>query len=209
MTKYLQLEQGSLEWHRARLGRVGGSECAPLAVQGKSGGLGAGAITLMYQKAAEIISGEIPDSYENDDTRRGTELEPEAKWQYTLQTGLTVEDSGYYQHSEFFGVSLDGIDEERTLLEVKCPRLAGWLRAFHTSEVPNDHMMQMQWGMFLADLPRAKYLVYHETAGLIIINVERDEQLIDKLMNGALAFAGQLRKLLFEYEQFKQLLPPA
>ncbi len=208
MTKYLQLEQGSLEWHRARLGRVGGSECAPLAVAGKRHGLGDGAWTLLYKKAEEIISGEMPDSYENDDTRRGNELEPEAKWAYTLQTGLTVEDSGYYQSGDYFGVSLDGIDEEGTLLEVKCPRLSGWLRTFDTKEVPNDHMTQMQWGMMIADLPRAKYLVYHEQAGLIIIDVPRDEELIAKLKLGSIHYEARLKNLLSQYEHFR-VLPSA
>ncbi len=208
MTKYLQLEQGALEWHKARLGRVGGSECAPLAVVGKSGGLGAGAITLMYQKAAEIISGELPDSYENDDTRRGNDLEPEAKWAYTLQTGLTVEDSGYYQSGDYFGASLDGVDEEDTLLEIKCPRLAGWLRMFDTREIDNDYMRQMQWGMMVANKPRAKHLVYHEAAGLIIIDVPRDQDLIDKLVKGAFHYEQQLKNLLSQYENFR-VLPPA
>ncbi len=77
----LTLEQGTPEWHAARLGIVTMSELKTLLVNGKGpDGFGAGALSYMHQLIGERITGEPSDAFSgNAHTQRGHELEPMAR----------------------------------------------------------------------------------------------------------------------------------
>ena len=55
------IEQGSIEWHSLRLGSVGGSSLNAVLAKGQ----GKMRQALLYQLAAEILSGEKTETYTN------------------------------------------------------------------------------------------------------------------------------------------------
>jgi len=79
--------QGSDEWHLLRLGSVGGSSINSVLAKGQ----GKSRQSLMYQLAAELLSGQKTNGYTSPAMERGNELEDDARTLYMFQTGLKVE----------------------------------------------------------------------------------------------------------------------
>jgi len=127
------MEQNSLEWHRARLGKVTSSNFHKLA---GSRGLGKTGETYVHELAAGYIGVKVPEAYAKS-MEWGSELEPDAREYYKLSMSeflsvdLTIETEGFVQRKDMdAGFSPDGIvtGESGKLhgplhygLEIKCP----------------------------------------------------------------------------------------
>lgn len=159
---HYDIKQGSEEWLQIRAGRITGTDAAALLVNGKSAnGLGAGAISLLYNKAAEFVTGPEENNFTNYAMQRGTELEPYARAEYETATWNHVEQVGFVSVGEYFGVSPDGLVGDEGLIEIKCPMGAEFVRFVDTKEIPEAHMAQMQWAMFLTGRKWCDYVVFN------------------------------------------------
>jgi len=197
MKYHFEIEQGTEEWQSLRAGRVGGSSCAALLVNGKSNnGLGKGAMTLVYRKAAEYIAGK-EETYTNAAMKRGNELEPLARRRYEDEFFVSVQEVGYISKGDYLGVSPDGLVGDEGSIEIKCPGVAKFVEFADTLEIPNDHYAQMQWLMWLSDRIWCDYCVYHpdfEPFGLIVKRVETDHAMMYR-------FSEQVPKYITEIER--------
>jgi len=159
---HYDIKQGSDEWLQLRAGRITGTDAATLLVNGKSAsGLGSGAISLIYKKAAEFVTGPEENGFVNNAMQRGTELEPYARAEYEDATWNHVEQVGFVSVGEYFGVSPDGIVGDDGLIEIKCPMGAEFVRFVATKEIPEAHMAQMQWVLFLTGRKWCDYVVFN------------------------------------------------
>jgi hypothetical protein len=172
-------EQGSDEWLRLRAGRIGGTSCAELLVNGRSeNGLGAGAKTLVYRKAAEHITGP-EESYMNDAMARGVALEPVARRRYEDATFTSVEEVGYISKGDFLGVSPDGIIGFRGAscnsggIEIKCPGPAEFVRYMDTRVIKKEYYYQCQWAMYLTGAGWWDFVYFHPGFGSADLIIER------------------------------------
>ena len=103
----INVEQGSEEWLRARLGVPTASCYSKLITsQGKSSAQAEGYINELI---GQRITGEIPETFKSDAMERGNELEPQARAYYELVTDNNVEEVGLIINEIGAGCSPDGL----------------------------------------------------------------------------------------------------
>lgn len=171
--------QGSDEWFAARLGKLTASKAQTIQANGK------GLETLVYQLVAEKLSGAREDTYTNPDMERGNELEDTARSSYEMETGNEVIQVGFCEQNEHVGASPDGFVGEDGLVEIKCPKNSNYIKTKYTQKIDKAYEWQMQMQMFVTDRKWCDYVVFNENfPDLIIIRVERDNDMAEKLVKG-------------------------
>lgn len=162
------------------------------------------ALNYAFALAVERISGESLDGgFETWQMKRGHELEPEARMEHEIQTGLIVQRAGFVTTDDgAFGASADGLIGEHGGSEYKCFLAPEKLRAFHIDNDASGIMDQVQgcmwitgrkfWhvGMYCPALePVGRQLWWKE--------FQRDDDYIEKLEEDLWEF----KLLVDEYEQ--------
>jgi len=119
-------DQGSEEWHQARAGVITASMFR-IARERLKTGKNAGGFTSVardyaFRLAVERISGKpLDEGFETWAMKRGHELEPAARMEHEVQTGLLVERAGFVLTDDrVFGASADGLIEGGGGSEYKC-----------------------------------------------------------------------------------------
>lgn len=160
-------EQHSLEWFRARIGNITGSQVGLLMKAGRKDYFSETAKSYIYQVAAErsmnpaiLSDDELFNEYlqQVDVTskamRWGTEQEENARELYEQLTGRHTAEVGSCRHPDIphFASSPDGffIDEatgEKGCLEIKCPNQATFMK--YRAEVSgNDTLLAVKYEYF-------------------------------------------------------------
>jgi hypothetical protein len=139
-----ELIQGTPEWVQARCGKATASRLADIMAKIKSGE----AATRRNYKAeivCERLTGTPAEQYISRDMERGTALEPEARAEYEVREGVTVETAGFIEHPSIpmFGCSPDGLIGTEGGLEIKCPKVATHLEWLLSKQVPPEHRGQL------------------------------------------------------------------
>jgi len=158
--KIIECEQGSPEWHQARLGRLTGSVVSDAFATIKSG-WGAGRKNLRVRLVLERLTGKSQESgFSSFDMERGTLLEPEARSAYEVETGLLVQQVGFVAHDELMaGCSPDGLTNDG-LVDFKCPKAATHLD-YLRGGLPNDYRLQLIHGLWLTGKQWAEMVSFH------------------------------------------------
>lgn len=192
MKIYKELKQGTPEWLEVRLGKFTASDAQAIATNG------AGLKTLVYEKAAEIMTGKVKESYTNADIERGKELEKMARSAYELETGKLVKEVGFVEVDESEGCSPDGLVGDDGLVEAKCFIDYKFVEFLFSSKVDTAHLWQMQMQLLDTDRKWVDYLVYNQNFPnpLIIVRVMRDEKMIEKIKIGLDSAKKQLKEIL-------------
>lgn len=138
--------QGSPEWLAARVGLVTASRVADVIAKTKTGP-SASRVGYLGELVAERLTGASAESgYINDDMRRGTELEPAARFAYEMKSGVIVSEVGLVLHDTLkAGASPDGLVGEDGLIEIKCPRTHVHIEYLTGRRVPPKYIPQMAW----------------------------------------------------------------
>lgn len=141
MKIYNDLEQGSLEWLKLRLGKVTGSRLKEL--------LASDNLKLIDKLTAELITEEIKETRPSESMQRGTDMEPIARKYYEAYTGSLVEQVGFMvsEKYDWFGVSPDGLIKKGGIykkgVEIKCPDTETHVRYIRMGGVPSEHRPQV------------------------------------------------------------------
>jgi putative phage-type endonuclease len=194
--------QRSEEWHQIRLGKIGGTDAEALLVKGKSNsGLGSGAMTILYKKLYETITGLAADEekFLSYAMQRGMDLEPYAIKEYEAIKMVEVKAIGYVSFAEFFGYSPDGFVDDDGLIEVKCPQGPEYMRMISGGEIQSGYMAQMQWGMLLTGRDWCDFVVYNpelKQKPILIQRVNRDDNKIDALQDGMRNYLDEMEARL-------------
>lgn len=140
--------QGSDEWIKARLGKLGASRFAD-AIARTKGGWGASRANLRAQLIIERLTGIPAVTYTNAAMQWGTETEPQARAAYAFARDVTVEECGFIEHPtvQMSGASPDGLVEPDGLIEIKCPNSAAHIETLIGGTVDERYVFQMQWQM--------------------------------------------------------------
>jgi hypothetical protein len=104
-----------------------------------------------FRVAIERISGKaLDEGFETWSMKRGHELEPAARMEHEMQTGLIVQRAGFVLTDDrIFGASADGLIEVDGGSEYKCFVDPAKLRAFHIDNDASGIMDQMQGCMWI------------------------------------------------------------
>lgn len=199
--------QGSAEWHQARAGCITASMFETARAKLKSGpNKGqptAAALDYAFRLAVERISGEpLDNGFETWQMKRGHELEPQARMEHEIQSGLIVQQAGFITTDDgAFGASADGLIGEQGGAEYKCFLSPEKVRAFHIDNDASGIADQVQGCMWISGRKWwhiGMYCPALEAAGkqLWWRQFERDDDFIEQLE----ADLWQFKLLVDEYE---------
>lgn len=110
-------------WLEQRRGRFTSSEIWKLMTdpKSKSAEFSETALTYIYEKVGERLTGYDSGHFDNEATTWGHTQEPNARMWYTRLQNVEVEETGFVEYDEFLGGSPDGLVGEDGLIEIKCP----------------------------------------------------------------------------------------
>lgn len=176
----LTCEQRSPEWYAARAGRLTASDAKKALGVLKGGGEPAERRDLRMRLVLERLTGQPQeDDFDNDDMRRGRELEGAARQAYEAESGEFVETTGFISHNELMvGCSLDGhIGDFAGIVEIKVPRSANHLECLKARAVPDRYLPQVVHSLWITGAEFADFVSYDprfpEHLRLAIVRVTR------------------------------------
>lgn len=192
----LTLEQGTPEWHTARLGIVTMSELKTLLVKGKGpGGFGTGAISYMHQLIGERITGEPSDAFQgNAHTQRGHALEPVARELYQEATGLPRLEQVGIILNHGVGYSPDCLVDSNGLAEIKTKLPKYQIELLLDGELPQEHVAQCQGGLWVSEREWIDFVSYWPGMPLFVKRAYRDEALIRTIAERVEAFYEEMER---------------
>lgn len=194
-------DQGSPDWFKARAGLVTASEFQTLLMKGKGGGDSATRRTYMRKLAGEIITGEPMESFTNPHMERGRAMEAEARDLYAFMMDAEPQQVGFIKSGRK-GASPDSLIGDDGGLEIKTRLPHLMIELLESGEVPNEHVAQVQGGMWVAEREWWDFVAYWPKLPLFVKRVYRDEAFIKKLSDAVDQFNGELDALVARVRAF-------
>jgi hypothetical protein len=177
MKIFRDIEQGSPEWLKLRLGKVTGTRLKKLRSKDNLG--------LIDELIAEMISEQVEEIRTSESMQRGSDMEPIARREYEEFTGHKVEQFGFLQSTKFewFGLSPDGLINENGIytkgVEIKCPDTDTHVRYIRQDIVPAEYRDQVfSYFMVNPDLIEHDFVSYDNRfliKPLHIVNTRRED----------------------------------
>lgn len=183
-------EQGSLSWELLRAGRVTASEfdniVTPLFKQRE----GKMVETYLSQKIAEWWQGGPLPSFSVFSTDQGSILEnADAVPWFELENNCEVQRVGFIAHDTLMcGCSPDGLIDANRGLEVKCAQAPNHVKWLLAGKVPEDYLAQVHFSLFITNFQSWTFLAYRRNFPALIVNVERDEEIQEKIRDALMDF---------------------
>lgn len=195
-----ELEQGSAEWHRLRLGKVTASRMSDVLSKGRGKAPSKTAETYMMELIAERLTGEAKPFFENEAMRWGTETEPQARSMYEVNNNIvSVDEVAFIEHSEFVGVSPDGLIGEDGMLEIKCPTTITQIKRALTYDYSEDYKAQIQMQLWVAQREWCDFVSFDPRidcdASFLQQRVYRDEEFIDNMKVVTTSFVERMNEI--------------
>lgn len=161
----------------------------------------AGSVAYCDEIAMERISEEpYGDTYQTYAMKRGSEMEKWARIRYEELYNCEVTESGILLTDDRkFGYSTDGRREDgKGLLEIKTPESLAKIRNIIETNDISEYMHQIQGGLWLTALEFCDLVMYVPPLSRIgndiyVHRVYRDEDFIEKLETGLLAFESRVQ----------------
>lgn len=203
MTKriYANMEQGDDGWLKVRCGKLTASKLGSILTP-KTFKLGAGAKTQALIIAAERIKGVAEEVYISADMERGNDLEAEAAYLYN-NNYQHLYHVGFIENDRFgfpFGASPDGLTtDKKGGIEIKCPRSQHHLNNILHGEIDPKYILQMHGVMMAGDLEYMDFISYHEGLKMKPIRFERDENMINIIVEVACQFEAMVQDFIEQY----------
>lgn len=207
------MQQGTPEWHAARLGRVTASRVADVVARTKSG-WGASRDNYMAELVAERLTGVAYEGFTSAAMQWGADTEPYARDAYQFYQGVSVVEVGFVPHPtvEMSGASPDGLVGADGLVEIKCPNTATHIATLRRRGVPEKYVTQMQWQMACTGRQWCDFVSFDprmpEELRLFVRRVPRSETMIEALEKDVRAFLDELEAVIRELTE-EQPAPPA
>lgn len=181
------LKQGTPEWLEWRMNYIGGSEAS--VIMG----------TNRYTNVVELFErklGLIPEVVMNEAMARGHRLEPEARVEFELETGISVVPACFVSTEyDFMAASLDGINIDGTVItEIKCPGLKTHSEALG-GRVPLLYYPQLQHQLAVTGARVNYYWSYTDIPDIKNVLIEQlpDEEFIARMIAREQLFSDYFR----------------
>lgn len=180
----LNVEQGSEEWLKAKLGVISASNIGSVLAK-------KGTVTregYMMELIAQVATGEMPELSAKS-LEWGKNNEAMSRSAYEMLTSCDVEEVGFiYGNDRRYGVSPDGIIKgERKGIELKNP----WNSKVHAEflaldKIKPEYVYQVQFGMFVTGFEHWDFASYDgrfRKNQLKLLTLKRDLALMDRFEN--------------------------
>ena len=187
------MEQGSPEWHAARLGKATASRISDVVARTKSG-VAASRANYEAELIAERLTGEAAEHFHNAIMQRGSDVEEQARAAYEFKTDAEMIQVGFVDHPtiKMSGASPDRLVGDDGMIEVKCPHTATHLSTLLGAPIPKKYMTQMQWQMACTGRAWCDFVSFDPRLPakhqLFVKRVERDAEMIADLQREVRVF---------------------
>lgn len=190
--RIFESEQGTIEWKIEKLGHFSGSKASDLLMAQST----AGWKTLINQILYEKLTGEVIETYQNQDMKNGTENEPLAREAYELLTFHKVHQIGFMELNEWIGASLDGVIGDKGGVEIKCPKWNTQLDYLLSKKVPRDYYSQIQFQLYVSGREWIDFFSWHPKLPPFMQRVTRDEETIKKIEDALITAIKEVQQRL-------------
>lgn len=188
--KIIDVEQRSEAWLKCRAGIPTASELGQLLTPEFQVRTGDMPKTYIARKVAERWQGFPLPSYSGGAMEQGTMTEDEARKCYENEFGVDVRRVGFITTDDgSFGSSPDGLMDDDSGLEIKCPLAPNHVRWILGEGCPKEHILQCQGGMYVTGAKLWRFVSYCRGFPALVRVVERDEAAM-KAIGAALAGFG-------------------
>lgn len=195
MLEFIECEQSSDEWLRARMGIPTASEFATVMAKGKGGAESKTRRTYMLKLAGEIVTGEPMDKFSNVHMDRGKEMEAEARDLYAFMKDVEPQLVGFIRNGTK-GCSPDSLisKDGATEIKTKLPHLQ--IDCLLSNCVPSEHKAQCQGVLWVAEREWIDFVSYWPKLPLLVVREYRDEEYIAKLAAAVDQFNDELAQVV-------------
>lgn len=184
----LTMEQGSKEWHDAKIGIPSASRFKDVLAKGE----GKTRSTYMRKLAGEILTGEPMDSFSNGHMDRGKEMEDEARELYEfVKSGPELQRVGFIR-SGSKGCSPDSLVGSDGALEIKTELPHLLIDTIIADNFPAEHKAQCQGVLWTAERDWIDIAIYWPKLPLFVKRATRDDGYIANLAGAVDAFNEEL-----------------
>ena len=189
--KHLLLEQGTTEWHQARLG-IPTSSCFAKIVT-PTGKLSAQSRDYRHELLAEWLFQSPLEQCEGEWMIHGNEYEGQAASAYEFAKDVTVEPGGFFTTDDgMVGSSPDRLVSFDGLLEIKCPKANTHVGYMLAKGVDEKYKCQVQGQLWVCERENLDIVSYCPGLPTVIVPVSRDEEFIAVLSNSVGMFVDTL-----------------
>ena len=196
MKIYDELEQGTDEWLRVRMGIPTASVFIDaIRKPGPRGGVPKTRQTYMYKLAGELLSGEPMDNYQNAHMQRGTDREDEARKLYALMYDAKPVQVGFIRNGDI-GCSPDALIEEDGMLELKDRSAHIQIALLLDKKVPSADETQCMGQLLVSGRMWVDYASHCRGLPLFVKRINRDERRIAEIKIGLQQFNKELQALV-------------
>jgi len=176
------IKQNTEEWEKLKLGKFSASSCNDL-LSGKTSKGYKNLINRIFEEQYTKSTSESKLFRGNWATDRGHELEPIARESFEKETFDVVKEIGFVEIDDYIGCSPDGLVYEDGLIQIKCPIFLTQVEYLEKQEVPPNYYKQMQFELFVTARDYNIFYSYHPKLKSVIIKVNRDDELIAKIID--------------------------
>jgi len=198
---YEDIQQGSEEWKKLRLGRVTASRVADIVAKTKSG-YSTSRANYAAQLICERLTGVPTEGFTNDAMRWGTETEPQARAAYEFYKDVDVRQVAFVLHPTIgdTGSSPDGLVGEDGLVEIKAPLTATHIETLKGKSVPQKYVTQIQWQLACTGRQWCDFVSFDprmpENMQFFCVRVHRVPEIIEELEKEVIAFLKEVRETI-------------
>lgn len=189
--------QRTSEWFEAKAGKVSASRINDLMAKTKSG-YSASRQNYMSDLIVERLTGKKTEGFTSYAMTVGTELEPEARSAYEIETFNIVNEIGIIKHPtiEQALCSPDGLIGDDGMIEIKCFQNANHLNTLLTEEIEQKYIYQMQFQLMCSGRKWNDFCAYNpnfpEGMKLFIKRVYPDKILVDNITEEVIKFIDEM-----------------
>jgi len=183
--RYHDIEQGTQEWFKARLGKPTTSCFGKLVTPtGKRSGQLEGYADRLVN---ELITGELQSSQSPTFAmERGIEMEAQAADMYANINGCEFQNGGFITNDDGnCGASIDRLvmKDSKVIggLEIKCPLFETQEQYLEDYVFPKKYKPQVQGQLLVCELEWVDFFAFHPETLSLQVRVERDEEYIQLL----------------------------
>lgn len=186
--------QGTDEWFAARLGKVTASQINDVMMKTSTAGYQNYRSDLICERLTGVAKSFTPSKA----MQEGTETEPQARANYTLETGFEVSEVGFVDHPTLAmtGASPDGLVGADGLVEIKCPQPTKHIKTLEGGKIDRNHMLQMHWQMICTGRDWCDFVSFSRAfppeMQILIQRVPRDAELSAEITTAVTCFLASV-----------------
>lgn len=202
-TIYTELEQGTAEWHEARCGVLTASEIGMLVT--KTGKIASGekVRNLLFEKAAQRVTGLVDVQRQTFAMERGHDDEAEARDIYSAKIA-PVSEVGFMTRTFgdlTLGYSPDGLVGDDGLIECKSRCQKFQMETMIRLKVPSEYMAQLQTGLLVSGRDWIDFISFPACGGgkMMVLRVLPDKEYAERILEAAQEAETTISTLIAQY----------